>query len=122
MSDNGPQFACEKFTNFVNEWGFEHRLGSPGHQQTNGKAEAAVKDAKCLLQKAKESKGDLYFEVLAQQNTPTEAMGTSPAQARQVKYYNRGTRDLCLEESDIVNEAISTWTESVGKGNCDQAT
>ena len=61
--------------------GFEHRLGSPGHQQTNSKAEATVKDAKCLLEKAKESKGDLYFEVLAQQNTPTEAMGTSPAQA-----------------------------------------
>lgn len=56
MSDNGPQFACEKFTNFVNEWGFEHRLGSPGHQQTNGKAEAAVKDAKCLLQRPKNLK------------------------------------------------------------------
>ena len=36
ISDNGPQFACEKFSNFANEWGFEHRPGSPGHQQTNG--------------------------------------------------------------------------------------
>ena len=139
VSDNGPQFACEKFTNFADEWGFEHRPGSPGHQQTNGKAEAAVKDAKRLLRKAKETKGDLYLAVLAQRNTPTEAMGTSPAQrllgrrcktqlpttkellkpqsvqtqaikkktqaqqARQAKYYNRGTRDLCpLEEGDIV--------------------
>lgn len=139
VSDNGPQFACEKFTNFANEWGFEHRPGSPGHQQTNGKAEAAVKDAKRLLRKAKEAKGDLYLAVLAQRNTPTEAMGTSPAQrllgrrcktqlpttkellkpqsvqteeikkntqarqARQAKYYNRGTRDLCpLEEGDLV--------------------
>ena len=45
ISDNGPQFACEKFSNFASEWDFEHRPGSPGHQQTNGKAEAAVKEA-----------------------------------------------------------------------------
>ena len=38
VSDNGPQFACEKFANFANEWGFAHRPGSPGHQQTNDKA------------------------------------------------------------------------------------
>ena len=48
ISDNGPQFACEKFSNFASEWDFEHRPGSPGHQQTNGKAEAAVKEAKCF--------------------------------------------------------------------------
>ena len=80
ISDNGPQFACEKFISFANEWGFEHRTGSPGHQKTNGKAEAAVKDAKRLLRKAKDSKGDIYLAVLALRNTPTKAMGTSPAQ------------------------------------------
>ena len=64
ISDNGPQFACEKFTSLANEWGFEHRTGSPGHQQTNGKAEAAVKDAKRLLRKAKDSKEDIYLAVL----------------------------------------------------------
>ena len=79
ISDNGPQFACEKFTSFANEWGFENRTGSPGHQQTNGKAQAAVKDAKRLLRKTKDSKGDKYLGVLALRNTPTEAMGTSPA-------------------------------------------
>ena len=31
ISDNGPQFACKKFSNFANEWGFGHRPGSPGH-------------------------------------------------------------------------------------------
>ena len=24
ISDNGPQFACEKFSNLANEWDFEH--------------------------------------------------------------------------------------------------
>ena len=80
ISDNGLQFAYEQFTFFANQWGFEHRPGSPGRQQTNGKAEAAVKQAKRLLRKAKETKGDLHLALLAMRNTPTESMGTSPTQ------------------------------------------
>ena len=98
ISDNAPQFACEKFSNFAKyKWGFEHRSGSPGHQQTNGKAEAAVKEAKHLPQKAKASRGDLYLAVLAQQNTPTESVGTSPAQlllGRQCKTQLPTTKEL----------------------------
>lgn len=30
ISDNGPQVACEKFSNFANKRGFEHWPGSPG--------------------------------------------------------------------------------------------
>ena len=80
ISDNGPQFACEQFTIFANQWSFEHGPGSPGHQQINGKAEAAVKQAKRLLRKAKETKGDLHLALLAMRSTPNESMGTSPAQ------------------------------------------
>ena len=80
ISDNGPKVSCEQFTIFANQWGFEHRPGSPGHQQTNGKAEAAVKQARRLLRKAKETKGDLQLALFAMRNTPTESMGTSPAQ------------------------------------------
>jgi len=100
ISDNGPQFACEKFTNFANEWGFEHRPGSPGHQQTNGKAEAAVKDAKRLLRKAKEA--------LALRNTPTESMGTSPAQrllGRRCKTQLPATKELLMPQS-VHTEAV----------------
>jgi len=108
ISDNGPQFACEKFTNFANEWGFEHRPGSPGHQQTNGKAEAAVKDAKRLLRKAKEAKGDIYLAVLALRNTPTESMGTSPAQrllGRRCKTQLPATKELLMPQS-VHTEAV----------------
>ena len=80
ISDNGLQFACKQFTFFANQWGFEHRPGSPGRQQTNGKAEAAVKQAKRLLRRSKETKGDLHLALLAMRNTPTESMGTSPPQ------------------------------------------
>ena len=65
ISDNSPQFAREQFTILANQWGFEHRPGSPGHQQTNRKAEAAIKQAKRLLTKAKETKGDLHLALLA---------------------------------------------------------
>ncbi|XP_028411113.1 uncharacterized protein K02A2.6-like [Dendronephthya gigantea] len=80
VSDNGPQFSAEKFAKFTKEWGIEHRTSSPGHQQANGKAEAAVKMAKSLIRKAEASKGDIYLAILAQRNTPTEDMESSPAQ------------------------------------------
>ncbi|XP_028415786.1 uncharacterized protein K02A2.6-like [Dendronephthya gigantea] len=80
VSDNGPQFSAEKFAKFTKEWGIEHRTSSPGHQQANGKAEAAVKMAKSLIRKAEASKGDIYLAILAQRNTPTEDFESSPAQ------------------------------------------
>ena len=80
ISDNGPQFACEQFGLFSKQWGFEHQPSSPGHQQANGKAEAAVKQAKKIMRKAKETGGDIYLSVLAMRNTPTESMESSPAQ------------------------------------------
>ncbi|KAK3717088.1 hypothetical protein QZH41_008699, partial [Actinostola sp. cb2023] len=70
ISDNGPQFAYEKLHELVTDWGFEHRTGSPGHQQTNGKAEVAVEEAIRLLRKSKETSGDIYLALLALRNKP----------------------------------------------------
>ena len=70
----------DKFQEFTSDWSFERHTGSPGHQQTNGKAEAAVKEAKQLLRKAKEANSDIYLAVLALRNTPTESMESSPAE------------------------------------------
>ena len=78
--DDGPQFTSESFAKFAEQWGFEHRTSSPGHQQANGKTEAAVKMAKQLMRKAEATGSISYFAILAQRNTPTEDMDTSPAQ------------------------------------------
>ena len=114
ISDNGPQFACDKFAHFASEWGFEHRPGSSGHQQTNGKSEAAVKDAKRLLRKGKETDGDLYLVVLALRNTPTEAMDTSPAQrllGRRCKTQLPTTTEL-LKPQSIQAETVKRQTRN----------
>jgi transposase InsO family protein len=46
MSDNGPQFVSREFERILSNWKVNHVTSSPGHQQSNGKAEAAVKIVK----------------------------------------------------------------------------
>ena len=46
VSDNGPQFSSESFSNFAQSYGFKHTTSSPYYRQSNGLAESAVKIAK----------------------------------------------------------------------------
>ena len=80
VSDNGPQFRSDNFKKFAEKWDFDVQPSSPGHQQANGLAESAVKTAKKLLRKAKLDGQDPFLALLAHRNTPSESMGTSPAQ------------------------------------------
>jgi hypothetical protein len=80
MSDNGPPFNSADFRKFADTYEFEHKTSSPGYAQSNGKAENAVKTAKALLRKAKEAQSDPFLALLAWRNTPSENLGTSPAQ------------------------------------------
>ena len=70
VTDNGPQFSSDKFRKFAEEWEFTVCPSSPGHQQANGAAEAAVKTAKKLLRKAKADGRDPFFALLCYRNTP----------------------------------------------------
>ena len=69
VTKNGPQFFSDKFRKFAEEWEFTVCPSSPGHQQANEAAEAAVKAAKKLLRKAKADGRDPYttlaFNILA---------------------------------------------------------
>ena len=80
VSDNGRQYSSSEFAAFAKEWEFEHVTSSPGHPNSNGKAEAAVKQAKSLLRKAKDSNNDAYLALLAYRNTPSQGINSSPAQ------------------------------------------
>ena len=55
-------------------------LTSPYHPQPNGRAESAVKMAKPLMKKTRHSKSDFYLMLLEYRNTPTQVLGTTPAQ------------------------------------------
>ena len=80
MSDNGPPFSSEPFREFCRSWGVQCVTSSPGHSQSNGMAESAVKAAKKMLQKTAETGEDAYLALLEIRNTPRQGVGASPAQ------------------------------------------
>ena len=100
VSDGGPQYVREKFKRFAREWDFEHVTSSPHHQNTNGKAEAAVKMAKRTMRKCKEGNGDIYKAFLELRNTPSQGVESSPAQ----RLLGRRTRAFCFAETKRVRD------------------
>ena len=80
VSDNGPPYNSHEFKEFSTKYNFDHITSSPGYMPSNGKAESALKIAKKLMIKAKESETDPYLALLDYCNTPTEGMSSSPTQ------------------------------------------
>ena len=80
VTDNGPQFSSAKFAVFAKTWMSQHTTSSPYHPQSNGKAENAVKTVKRLFTKCQQSGQLAFLALLDWRNTPTEGVGTSPAQ------------------------------------------
>lgn len=89
VSDNGPQFYCEEFSEFMKKWDIEHRTSSPGHPKSNGMVESAVKNAKKIISRALQDGTDPHIAILEYRNTP-QADGMSPAQ----KFLGRRTRGI----------------------------
>lgn len=102
MSDNGPQFAGHEFKQFAEEWEFEHITSSPGHAQSNGMAESAVKTAKSLLKKAQKAKTDPWLAVLDHRNTPSVGMTSSPAQ----RLMSRRTKTLLPTSGQLLKPMV----------------
>lgn len=99
VSDNGPPYSSQEFSEFAEQWDFDHSPSSPGHSQSNGKAEAAVKTAKSLMKKAKKTGGDIYMALLDYRNTPSQGMDNSPAQ----RALGRRTRTLLPTTQKLLN-------------------
>ena len=100
VTDNGPQYDSDEFKTFAKEWNFDHLTSSPGHAKGNGKAESAVKIAKNLMRKAKDSGKDPYIALLDYRNTPTQGLNTSPAQ----RLFNRRTRTLLPTTAKLLEQ------------------
>lgn len=80
ISDNGPQYDSREFKTFAEKWKFQHFTISPRYPQANGKVENAVKTFKALMKKNCDAGNDLYLALLDWRNTPSEDLGSSPAQ------------------------------------------
>ena len=105
MTDNGPQFTAEEFRKFAQKYDFEHVTSSPHYPRSNGKVEAAVKSAKRMLKKTRESGADQYLALLDIRNTPTSDL-PSPAQ----RLMNR--RTLLPMTDRLLEPALRTDTKS----------
>jgi len=78
-TDGGPQFRSE-FSKWCDDKNISHELASAYNPNSNGLAEAAVKTAKYLVEKCKETKQDFNEALLESRCTP-RADGISPAEA-----------------------------------------
>ncbi|KAL9978343.1 hypothetical protein ACROYT_G015844 [Oculina patagonica] len=106
ITDNGSQFASSAFIAFAREWQFEHRTSSPRYPQSNGRAENAVKTCKNLMKKAKADGQDPLLALLDWRNTPTERIGTSPAQ----RLMGRRTRTLLPTHENLLMQSAHSDT------------
>ena len=108
VSDNGPQLTSHEFSTFAREWEFRHVTSSPHHHKSNGKAEAAVNVTKNLMKKAFRDGRDPWLALLEYRNTPTEAVGSSPAQ----RLMSRRTKTLMPTASTLLRPRVVEGVES----------
>ena len=67
ISDNGPCYIAEAFTNMMKEYGINHITSSPHYPQSNGLAEKFVQIVKNLFHKVG---GNLFKCLMIYHNTP----------------------------------------------------
>lgn len=110
ISDNGPNYASGKFTDFTHDWDIQHVSSSPHHPKANGKAESAIKIMNSIISKANKQGTDILKSILEWRNSPTPSQGSSPVQ----RLMSRRTRSfLPWKESLYKPEVQSTVTAQV---------
>lgn len=80
VSDNGPHFASQTYSEFAKQWQFNHVTTSPRRPQGNGFIERQIQTIKGILKKAKQSNTDPYLAILHWRSTPITTKLGSPAQ------------------------------------------
>ena len=83
VSDNGPCYTAEMFTNLMKEYAVNHITSSPHYPQPNGLAEKFVQIVKNLFHKAKEEGVDINKYLMIYCNTPLASTSKSPMQMLQ---------------------------------------
>lgn len=78
ISDNGPQYASDEFTRFVQHWNINHSTSSPHFPQSNGFIERMVQTTKRTWTKADEDGVDRDLAMLHLRCTPIDSSLPSP--------------------------------------------
>ena len=85
VSDNGPCYTAEVFTNLMQEYSVNHITSSPHYPQSNGLAEKFVQIIKNLFYKPKEEDTDLHESLMIYHSTPLTSNLQLPMQMLQNK-------------------------------------
>ena len=83
ISDNGPSYTADAFTNVMNAYHVNHITNSPYYPQSNGIAEKYICFVKSLFYKAKEEVKDLFKCIVIYHNTPLSGSFKLPMQILQ---------------------------------------
>ena len=83
VSDNGPCYTAEMFTNLMKEYAVNHITSSPHYPQSNGLAEKFVQIVKNLFYKVEEEGVDINKYLMLYRNTPLTCTSKSPMQMLQ---------------------------------------
>ena len=80
ISDNGPCYTVEVFTNLMQEYNVNHIASSQHYPQSNGLVEKLVQMVKNLFYKVKDEGTDLFKSLMIYHNTPLTSNLKSPMQ------------------------------------------
>ena len=83
VSDNGPCYTAEMFTNLMKEYAVNHIKSSPHYPQSNGLVEKIVQIVKNLFYKVNEEGVDINKYLMIYCNTPLACTSKSPMQMLQ---------------------------------------
>ena len=111
VSDNGPCYTVEVFTNLMREYNVNHITSSPHYPQSNGLAKRYVQIVKNLFYKAKLEGKDLFKCLMVYHSTPLSNSLQSPMQilsSRSVRsdlpMSNTARKQLGLDFEDLRNK------------------
>ena len=108
VSDIGPCYTAEVFTNLMQEYSVNHITSSPHYPQSNGLAKKFVQIVKNLFYKAKDEGTDLFHSLMIYCTTPLTSSMQSPMQILQ----NRTARSQ-LPMSNAVRKQLGLGSDQL---------
>ena len=124
VSDDGPCYVAETFTNLMKEYAVNHITSSPHYPQSNGLVEKFVQIVKNLFYKVKEEGANIKKYLMIYCNTPLASTSESPMQILQqssvrlqLSMSNTVRRRLCIvaEQQPRKNQHLPSHEFHIGQ-------